>query len=80
MTIYGKTVLVICLLADRVTVCRAISNGMVSRPHCTTILRSWCRDRLWHSQVPKGLLIVSELPRNAMGKVTKPAVIELFRA
>jgi acyl-coenzyme A synthetase/AMP-(fatty) acid ligase len=28
--------------------------------------------------VPKDMLLVDDLPRNAMGKVTKPAVKELF--
>jgi malonyl-CoA/methylmalonyl-CoA synthetase len=29
-------------------------------------------------KVPQRLLVVNELPRNAMGKVTKPAVRTLF--
>jgi len=37
-------------------------------------LRHWCRDRLSVYKLPKRLLVVSALPRNAMGKVTKPAV------
>lgn len=41
-------------------------------------LRTWCRDRLSVYKIPKRLLVVSELPRNAMGKVTKPAVRDLF--
>jgi len=41
-------------------------------------LREWCRDRLSHYKLPKKLLVVDALPRNAMGKVTKPAVKELF--
>ncbi len=41
-------------------------------------LRSWCRDKLSHYKLPKKLLVVDALPRNAMGKVTKPAVKELF--
>lgn len=41
-------------------------------------LRSWCRDRLSTYKIPKQLLVVPALPRNAMGKVTKPAVAELF--
>jgi malonyl-CoA/methylmalonyl-CoA synthetase len=42
-------------------------------------LRSWCKDRLSNYKIPKRLLVVTELPRNAMGKVTKPAVAALFR-
>ena len=42
--------------------------------------RSWAKERLAVYKVPIQILIVEELPRNAMGKVTKPTVIELFRA
>ena len=41
-------------------------------------LRSWCHDRLSKYKIPKQLLVVDALPRNAMGKVTKPAVVKLF--
>jgi malonyl-CoA/methylmalonyl-CoA synthetase len=41
-------------------------------------LREWCRDRLSSYRIPRRLLIVDSLPRNAMGKITKPAVKELF--
>jgi len=37
-------------------------------------LREWCRERLSHYKIPQHLLVVPELPRNAMGKVTKPSV------
>ena len=41
-------------------------------------LRDWCRQRLSPYKIPTRLLTVDELPRNAMGKVTKRAVAELF--
>jgi malonyl-CoA/methylmalonyl-CoA synthetase len=41
-------------------------------------LRDWGRDKLSHYKLPKQLLVVDALPRNAMGKVTKPALKELF--
>lgn len=41
-------------------------------------IRSWCKDRISPYKIPRGLLVVDELPRNAMGKVTKPAVLKLF--
>jgi malonyl-CoA/methylmalonyl-CoA synthetase len=41
-------------------------------------LRGWCCDRLSSYKIPKQLTVVDALPRNAMGKVTKPAVAELF--
>jgi malonyl-CoA/methylmalonyl-CoA synthetase len=42
-------------------------------------LREWCRERLSHYKIPQHLLVVPELPRNAMGKVTKPSVQALFK-
>jgi malonyl-CoA/methylmalonyl-CoA synthetase len=41
-------------------------------------LRNWCRNRLSVYKIPKRLLIAQELPRNAMGKLTKPALRALF--
>ena len=43
-------------------------------------VRAFARERLAPYKVPKEIAIVSDLPRNAMGKVTKPAVRELFTA
>lgn len=43
-------------------------------------LRAWGKQRLADYKVPREFLIVDDLPRNAMGKVTKPAVTELFDA
>jgi malonyl-CoA/methylmalonyl-CoA synthetase len=40
--------------------------------------RSWAKERLAVYKVPREIAIVSELPRNAMGKVVKPNVMELF--
>ena len=37
-------------------------------------LREWCREKLSYYKIPQRLLVVKELPRNAMGKVTKPAL------
>jgi malonyl-CoA/methylmalonyl-CoA synthetase len=42
-------------------------------------LRSWSKERLAPYKVPSRLRVVEALPRNAMGKVTKPAVAELFK-
>jgi malonyl-CoA/methylmalonyl-CoA synthetase len=41
-------------------------------------LRAFLKERLAPYKVPKDVLLVDDLPRNAMGKVTKPAVKELF--
>ena len=40
-------------------------------------LREWCRDRLSAYKMPRRLHLVDALPRNAMGKVTKPAVARM---
>ncbi|MDF5734917.1 MULTISPECIES: acyl-CoA synthetase [unclassified Nostoc] len=42
--------------------------------------RSWAKERLAVYKVPTQILTVEELPRNAMGKVIKPTVVELFRS
>jgi malonyl-CoA/methylmalonyl-CoA synthetase len=41
-------------------------------------LRPWTKERLAGYKVPSRLLVVETLPRNAMGKVNKPALVELF--
>ncbi|MDX1660849.1 MAG: acyl-CoA synthetase [Gemmatimonadota bacterium] len=41
-------------------------------------LRDWGRRRIAPWKLPRDLAVVDALPRNAMGKVTKPAVGELF--
>lgn len=43
-------------------------------------LRAWGKQRLAPAKVPVDYLVVDTLPRNAMGKVTKPAVRDLFGA
>ena len=42
------------------------------------LLRDWCRERLSVYKIPQRLAMVSALPRNAMGKVTKPVLRDLF--
>ena len=41
-------------------------------------LRDWARERLASYKLPSRLLILDELPRNALGKVTKKALVERF--
>lgn len=41
-------------------------------------LRAWAKERMAVPKVPSRLITLSALPRNAMGKVTKPAVVALF--
>lgn len=62
---WGEAVTAVCVLAENATL------ELKS-------LREWCKDRLSVYKVPQRLKVVRELPRNAMGKVTKPAVKALF--
>jgi malonyl-CoA/methylmalonyl-CoA synthetase len=48
------------------------------QPLTLQAFRSWAKERLAVYKVPTQILIVEELPRNAMGKVIKPTVVELF--
>ncbi len=43
-------------------------------------LRAFAKELLAPYKVPKDFAVVEDLPRNAMGKVTKPAVREIFQA
>jgi malonyl-CoA/methylmalonyl-CoA synthetase len=40
-------------------------------------LKTWCEGRMSSYKIPKHIKLVDALPRNAMGKVTKPALKEL---
>jgi malonyl-CoA/methylmalonyl-CoA synthetase len=42
-------------------------------------LKGWSKDRLAPYKIPRSLRVVSALPRNVMGKVTKAEVVALFR-
>ena len=60
---------------DRVCAAVVTDSGDATSPND---LRTFAKDRLAPYKVPKEFLLVEDLPRNAMGKVTKPAVRELF--
>jgi malonyl-CoA/methylmalonyl-CoA synthetase len=62
---WGEAVTAVCVLAEDAEL------GLAE-------LRSWCKTRLANYKIPQRLRVVRELPRNAMGKVTKPAVRALF--
>jgi malonyl-CoA/methylmalonyl-CoA synthetase len=58
-----------------------VSAAIVSRGGAELTLealRNWARERLAVYKIPTRLLVVEALPRNAMGKVTKPDVARLF--
>jgi malonyl-CoA/methylmalonyl-CoA synthetase len=58
-------------------VCAAIE---LKNPEPFTLaeLEPWAQDRLAPYKIPKSLIAVDALPRNAMGKVVKPDVAKLF--
>ena len=41
-------------------------------------LREWSQKRSSHYKIPRHMIVGDQLPRNAIGKVTKPAVVRLF--
>jgi malonyl-CoA/methylmalonyl-CoA synthetase len=58
-----------------------VCAALVLLPECQLTLeslRSWAKEELAVYKIPTRIIIVDELPRNAMGKVTKPKVVELF--
>ncbi len=59
-----------------------VAAALVLRPGSVMtldVLRSWAKERLSSYKIPTRLLVLCELPRNAMGKVIKPQVIDLFQ-
>jgi len=59
-------------------VCAAIVRDPATGTPTAESLRAFAKSRLAPYKVPKDILIIDELPRNAMGKVEKGAVRELF--
>jgi malonyl-CoA/methylmalonyl-CoA synthetase len=58
-----------------------VSSVVVLRPDCSLQLkdlRQWAADKLVKYKVPSRLLVLEELPRNALGKVRKPELKHLF--
>ena len=41
-------------------------------------LKGWAKDKIAKYKIPKQITVLQGLPRNAMGKVTKPDVKTLF--
>lgn len=55
-----------------VTACVVLQPG---RTLALEELKEFCRDKLAPYKLPRRLRVLGELPRNAMGKVTKPALL-----
>jgi malonyl-CoA/methylmalonyl-CoA synthetase len=43
-------------------------------------LRKWAKERLAPYKIPTRLCILDDLPRNIMGKISKPEIVRLFKA
>jgi malonyl-CoA/methylmalonyl-CoA synthetase len=61
---------------ERVAAAVVLRNGHALDLHS---LRTWARELLAVHKLPSRLLMLDALPRNAMGKVMKPALTELFQ-
>ena len=57
-----------------------LTIGVCIFARASTALRAWGKQRLAPAKVPVRFELVDDLPRNAMGKVTKPAVVERLLA
>ncbi len=56
-----------------------VAAAIIARtPVATDELKNWMRERMPAYRTPRRYLMVDSLPRNAMGKVMKPDVKELF--
>ena len=60
---------------QRVAVAVELREGHTLTP---AALQRWAGERLAPYKVPRSLLVMARLPRNAMGKVTKPELAALF--
>ena len=58
---------------ERVAACLVVDQELTLET-----LRDWAKQLLAVYKVPSLLLLVDELPSNAMGKVQKPAIKKLF--
>ncbi|MCI0699166.1 acyl-CoA synthetase [candidate division KSB1 bacterium] len=59
-----------------------VAAALMLKPGCVMTLdalRSWAKERLAAYKIPSRILVLDELPRNAMGKVQKPQVTKLFK-
>jgi fatty-acyl-CoA synthase len=54
----------------------AVRPNPSAAPPAPDDVRAWCRERLAGYKVPRHVIVVDELPRNATGKVVKPKLRE----
>jgi malonyl-CoA/methylmalonyl-CoA synthetase len=61
---------------DRVVACVVVRPGMALTP---ADLRAFAKEKLASYKCPKDVFVMDDLPRNAMGKVQKPALIDVVK-
>jgi malonyl-CoA/methylmalonyl-CoA synthetase len=57
---------------------RVVAAVIARGPLDPEALRTWAKERLASYKVPRVVVLVEELPRNAMGKVMKPELARLL--
>ncbi len=62
---------------DRVVACVVVRAGASLEP---SELRAFAKDKLASYKCPKDVIVMDELPRNAMGKVQKPALVAMAKS
>jgi len=62
---------------DRVVACVVVREGKTLAPE---ELRAFAKEKLASYKCPKDVVVMSDLPRNAMGKVQKPSLVTLLAA
>ena len=62
---------------DRVVACVVARPGVELEP---AALRAFAKEKLASYKCPKDVVVLAELPRNAMGKVQKPALVASLAA
>ncbi len=62
---------------DRVVACVVVRSGASLEPEQ---LRAFAKEKLASYKCPKDVVVMPDLPRNAMGKVQKPALVEMMKA
>ena len=66
---------------DRVVAVIVPSSAPGAAAGCATeAIRAWARDRLASYKIPRETVLVAALPRNPLGKVVKPELIQSLRA
>ena len=59
-----------------------VASGIVCKKESLNIdeITEWCSNYLSDYKIPRKIKILDDLPKNSMGKVTKPALKELFHS